>query len=135
MTGKVNRRYNTILRIMRDHLNVTLHEIRHSNGSIIRGASFYERNLRDPLLETALAIAESLEVKPDLLLYSFGILPKEDKEIIKSDPFFYMEKIKKMCNNHDNRYGKEDVDLYSLNVTRVSDYIRLNRRKKESVTK
>jgi hypothetical protein len=120
---------------MRDHLNITLHQIRYKNGSIVRGASVYERNIREPRIETALVIAESLKVNPDLLLYSFGILPKEDKEIIKSDPYFYMEKIKEMCNNHNNRYGKEDVDLYSLNVMRVSDYIKSNKGKKKNVTK
>ncbi len=132
MTGQMKRRYNTILRIMRDHMNITLRQIQYKNGTIIRGASSFDRDLREPRRDTAMCIAESLGVDPDILLYSFGLLPIFEKDIIKSDPFFYMEKIKKMCDNHDTRYGDEDVDLYSLNVARVSKYIKSGRRKKKS---
>ena len=134
MTGKMKRRYNTILRIMRDHLDITLHDIKYKDGSIIRGAAFFERNIKEPRRDTALSVAESLNVDPDVLLYSFGILPQKEKDIVKSDPFFYMEKIKKICDNHETRYGNEDVDLYSLNVARVSQYIKNSRRKKKSVS-
>lgn len=84
--------------------------------------SEYENHKIIPLRKTIINIANALNIAPDIIFYSFGYFGDKEIEIIKNDPFYYMEKIKELCNNHDNRYGKESVNLDDLNRTRAFEY-------------
>lgn len=123
MTNKKNR---SILRILRTLLDVKLKDIKQKNGTQIQGILYYEAKTANPLASTVECIAFAYGLKPDILLYSFGYLPEKEKAVISSDPFFYSEKIKELCDNHKNRYGKK-IDLDILNMQRCADYIANNR--------
>lgn len=119
-----------ILTLTRRFRGVSLVDVRHKGtGERIHSMSEFENNKRTPSGKMILDIAEDLDVHPDILFYSFGILPKYESDIIKLDPFFYLEKIKYLCNNHKSRYGNRDIDLNKLNDLRMFDYI--NKRKRE----
>lgn len=123
MTTKKNR---SILRTLRTLLDVKLKDIKYTNGAQIQGILYYEAKTANPLASTVECIAHAYGLKPDILLYSFGYLPKKEKAIISSDPFYYSEKIKELCDNHNNRYGKS-VDIDILNMQRCAEYIANNR--------
>lgn len=116
-----------ILKIIRTLMDVPLNKITYYDGKHIHGINTMEDGTgRQPLASTIISISESLGISPDILLYSFGHLPKKEREIITSDPFFYREKILELCNNHESRY-KEQVDIDLLNIKRSADYIENNR--------
>ncbi len=118
-----------LLRIFRQLQGITLQETSKNIGTDSNGRkihltaiSNYEREFYLPSRKTIKKMAEALRIMPDILFYSFGYLAEEEIEIIKSDPFYYMEKIKELCNNHVNRYGKERINLDELNRKRAFDY-------------
>ena len=113
-------------------MDVPLNKITYYDGKHIHGINTMEDGTgRQPLASTIVSISESLGISPDILLYSFGHLPKKEREIITSDPFFYREKILELCNNHESRYqeqkndpGKEVVnsfDNYSNRSYRINN--------------
>ena len=110
----------SILRMIRGKALV---DIKFENGKRICGLPGYETRKLEPSKKMVLEIAKSLGVNPDVLLYNFGFLSESEKKIIESDPFFYMNAIKKLCENHENRYGKnKPEDLKLLNVERAILY-------------
>lgn len=122
-----SKKARPILKIMRTLLDVELKNITYVDGKQIPGINAMESGItKQPFASTITAIAKSIGVNPDILLYSFGHLPENEKEIISSDPFFYREKILELCNNHESRYN-ENVDLDLLNIRRTSEYIEKNR--------
>lgn len=124
-----------ILTIFRKINNVPMRDVEDASGHRVHSISEYENNKRTPYKTTIVDIADCFKIKPDILLYSFGILPDEEMRIIKSDPFFYMEKIKELCNNHDNRYGEETIDLNQKNCYRALDYMKRGKLKSEVKSK
>lgn len=119
----------SLLRIFRQLQGITLQKTSKNIGKDNKGRNIhlsaisnYENEFFLPSRKTIKKIAKALKIMPDVLLYSFGYLGEEEIEIIKSDPFYYMEKIKELCNNHDDRYGKERIDLDELNRKRAFDY-------------
>ncbi|MGN6560729.1 MAG: hypothetical protein ACTHJ2_09420 [Candidatus Nitrosocosmicus sp.] len=118
----------TLLRTLRLMSGVQVKDIKNRYGVNKKGGQVtslhkYEKRKFDPDHKTIKGISESLGINPDILFYTYGLLPEEDREIIKEDPFFYMEKIKKLLNNHEKRYGKKNVDMAQLNINRCYDYI------------
>jgi transcriptional regulator with XRE-family HTH domain len=122
-----------ILRVIRKIQGMFQSDVQR-NGHKIESISLFENNVLTPSRKTIIGIAKALKVKPDVLFYSFGILPDEEMNIIKSDPFYYMQKIKKLCYNHDNRYGENDFDLNQMNYARAVDYINSGKAKDEGST-
>jgi hypothetical protein len=114
-----------ILKILRTLLDIDLNKIRYKNNSLIMGIPYYESLAKNPLRSTVESIAYALKLNPDILFYSFGFLPEKERQIIISDPFFYSEKIKELCNNHENRYESK-VDMEILNIKRCAEYIEEN---------
>ena len=116
-----------ILSIMRRMKAVSLMNVEEKTGHRIHNVSDYERLIRQPFPKTLLRLADVVDADPEVLYYSFGMLPDDVMKVIRSDPFYYMEKLRKLCDNHKYRYGKGvKVDLNDLNKARVFDY--LNRR-------
>lgn len=121
------KKNRAILKIIRTLLDVPLNKITYFDGKHIHGINAMEDGSgRYPLASTVVSISDSLGIKADILLYSFGHFPNKEREIISSDPFFYRDKILDLCNNHETRYS-EEVDLDLLNIRRAADYIENNR--------
>ncbi len=120
MKAKTNKHVLTIIRNIKA---LTMLELANKSGRMIHSISHYENRRVTPYPKTIKSIADILNIKPDILFYSFGMLPEDEMNKIKSDPFFYMEKIRKLCNNHSARYGNRDVDYDGLNRVRAFDYI------------
>jgi len=121
----------SILKIFRQIQGYTLARIaknicRYKKGAKNNGssatASYYESGTIIPSRKKIKTIAKILNISPDIIFYSFGCFGDEEIEIIKSDPFYYMEKIKELCNNHADRYGNEKVNLEDLNRIRAFEY-------------
>lgn len=124
MTKKTRKDHSdnicSILRMVREKAHV---DMKFENGKRIYGLAGYETRKLEPSKKMVLQIAKALNVKPDVLLYNFGFLAENDKKIIESDPFFYMNAIQKLCENHENRYGKNKPEnLKLLNVERAILY-------------
>lgn len=113
---------NDIQIIFRNIRRINLNKMVDLTKCCIASLSNHENYKVTPKVKNVLIVAKALNVKPDILLYSYGILPEDEQKIIKSDPFYYMEKIKKLCNNHSKRYGDEEVDLSTLNNLRAFEY-------------
>jgi transcriptional regulator with XRE-family HTH domain len=120
MDSKKVKHIQTILRTVR---GLSLREVREITGHSITGMSLHENKIMVPDKKIILSIANVLDVNPDILFYSYGILPEYEEGIIKEDPFYYMDKIRKICHNHEKRYGDKDVDLNKLNAARAFEYI------------
>jgi hypothetical protein len=121
------KKLRPILNIIRTLMDVQLNRITYADKRQIPGINHMEAgDIKYPRASTITCIAESLGIRPDILLYSFGHLPDKEREIVSSDPFFYREKILELCNNHESRY-QEQVDLDFLNIKRAADYIENNR--------
>ena len=120
------KKHTSILKLMRNILQIPLHKITYVDGRKILGIHYMEEGEVRPKESTILSISTSLKINPEILLYSFGYLPDKEQKIISSDPFYYREKILNLCNNHEYRY-ESNVDLDLLNIKRVADYIENNR--------
>ena len=121
------KKHRPILKIIRTLMDVPLNKITYFSGRHIPGINAMENGTtKHPLESTIVSICESLAIKADIVLYSFGYLPNNEKEIISSDPFFYREKILELCNNHESRY-EDNIDVDLLNIRRTADYIENNR--------
>ena len=114
---------NEVQKIFRHMRKMSLEKMVGLTKCCISSLSNHENYIIKPRIKNIHKIAEALNINPDILLYSYGILPEHAQEIIKSDPFYYMEKINKMCNNHSKRYGNEKIDLSNLNKLRAYEYI------------
>jgi hypothetical protein len=120
MDSKNIKHVQTVLRNIR---GISLREVKEIAGHSIAGISLHENKIMHPDKKTILSIAKVIDIKPDILFYSYGILPESEASIIKQDPFYYMEKIRKICHNHEKRYGNEEFDLNKLNSSRAFEYI------------
>lgn len=125
---KIYDKKYTLLRTLRFMTGVPVKDIKNKYGRNKKGGNvtslhLYEERKHEPEGTTIIGISESLGIKPDILFYIYGLFPPEDKKKIIEDPFFYMEKIKKLLNNHEKRYGKKNVDMAQLNINRCYDYI------------
>lgn len=133
------KKHKSILKTMRTLLEIPLHKITYHNFKQIHGIHDMEDGKTRPRESTVISISNSLGIKPDILLYSFGHLPPTEREIISSDPFYYSEKIQDMCNNHEHRYEGQSIgDIDLLNIKRCANYIetnRVGRKKKPKVRK
>jgi len=118
-----------IQRIFRNIRGLSLVEIQKMTGHGVATNSLNEKSKKNPSTKIVLSMAKVLEIKPDVLLYSFGYIPETERNIIKEDPFYYMEKIQKICYNHEYRY-KDEVDLNKLNNLRAFEYIHEKDKKK-----
>lgn len=123
MSKKKEKQRNSTLRTLRKIKNLTLIEL---NAKCRIGVSLicsFENNKILPSREAVVKISEGLEVNPDILLLSFGYLPESEMNIIRSDPYYYMDKIQKICKNHATRYSEENTNIDDLNIARTYDYI------------
>jgi transcriptional regulator with XRE-family HTH domain len=114
---------NNVLRLIRRIRDLSLHSLETKCKVGVTLLSSYENDKLTPSRETISRIANSLEIKPEILLYAYGYLPEKEMNIIRSDPYYYMDKIQKMCKNHDIRYSEENVNIDDLNMTRTYEYI------------
>lgn len=114
---------NKALKMIRTIRGISLRELQEKSDTSLNLLSFYETGKSIPSRETVFKIAKGLEVKPDVLLLSCGYLPDKEMNIIKEDPYYFMDKIQKMCNDAESRYSKENVNVDDLNVARTYDYI------------
>jgi transcriptional regulator with XRE-family HTH domain len=121
--GKKYPNQKTILKLFRSLKQFTLASFKEKTGIHTSLINHYENNLSTPSRETIAKIAKGLDINPDILFYSFGYLPEKERDIIRSDPYYYMDKIQKMCKNHATRYSEENINLDDLNMTRTYDYI------------
>lgn len=117
------RKKNEIQVLFRNIREMSLEKMVKLTKCCISSISNHENYIMQPRIKNIYKVAKALKINPDILLYSYGILPEYEQQIIKSDPFYYMEKINKICNNHSKRYGNEEIDLSNLNQLRVYDYI------------
>lgn len=109
---------------MRKLKDISIIKVKEKCGNKIYNVSAYERDERTPYVSTVFKLASAIEADPEVLFYSFGVLPPDITEIIKSDPFYYAEKIKELCDNHKSRYGVDvEVDLNDLNRMRSINYL------------
>lgn len=102
---------------------LTLKNVKDLTGRSQASTSLNENLKVIPARKTILNIAKILGINSKILFYSYGLVPKNIQEMIKSDPFYYMEKLEKLYYNHEKRYGGEDVDLDKLNAARAFEYI------------
>lgn len=127
MSNKVSKNKiipkNNVLRLMRRVRNLYLKDLQDKSGVGLNLICSYENDKMNPSRETIERIANSLEVKPDVLLYAYGYLPQKEMNIIRSDPYYYMDKIQKMCKNHESRYSEDNANVDDLNMTRTYEYI------------
>lgn len=130
---KIKKKSN-ISKLIRQLRNLNLKKLQEKTGVHSNLASRYENEILQPSKETVLRIASGLDVKPDVLLYAYGYLPEFEMKIIREDPYYYMDKIQKMCKNHATRYSEENISLDNLNMSRTYDYIikSMEEQKKES---
>lgn len=108
--------------LFRNLRGVSLKHVEDLTGHVATNLSTHENLRTIPELKTILNVSKVLDINPTILLYTYGIIPDKIKEMIKSDPFYYMEKMEKMYYNHDKRYGSDEVDLDKLNILRVFEY-------------
>jgi transcriptional regulator with XRE-family HTH domain len=121
--GKRNSNKKTILKLFRSLKQFTLLSFKEKTNIHANLMNHYENNLSTPSRETIARIADGLEVKPDVLLYAYGYLPDHEMILIKEDPYYYMDKIQKMCKNHASRYSEDNVNIDDLNIARTYEYI------------
>lgn len=112
-----------ILTLFRNTKCMRLVDLSEATGHMISSLSHYERGVLIPLPSTVISLAKGLGINPDVLFYSFGLLPKEEMGIIMSDPFYYMDKIKKLCNNSNRKKDCNDEDVNHNNTLKVFNYI------------
>ncbi len=117
------RKKNEIQVLFRNMRKMSLEKMVKLTKCCISTLSNSENYIVQPRVKNIYKMAKALNINHDILLYSYGILPQYEQQIIKSDPFYYMEKINKICNNHSKRYRNEEIDLSNLNQLRVYDYI------------
>lgn len=135
MSKRNQNKKPTILKLIRTLRNFTLLSFKEKSGIHTNLINNYENNLNTPSREMIARIAEGLEVKPDVLLYAYGYLPEKEMNIVRSDPYYYMDKIQKLCKNHNSRYSEENIDLNDLNLTRTYEYIIKSMEDKKSDSK
>jgi hypothetical protein len=109
--------------IFRNIRGLSLKEIEERTGHPRNCISLHEQLKEVPRNKTILNVSNVLEINPKILFYAYGALPQRILDMIKSDPFYYMDKIEKLYYNHEKRYGGEDVDLNKLNAARAFEYI------------
>lgn len=123
MRKKKTNNKATVLKLIRQLRNFSLKKLQEKIGIHANLANRYENEVLTPSKETVIRLADGLDVKPDVLLYAFGYLPENEMNIIKEDPYYYMDKIQKMCKNHAARYAEENTNIDDLNIARTYDYI------------
>lgn len=116
------RKPKHIQALFRTLRGLSLKHVEELTGHLDTTISTHENFKTVPEVRTINNISKALDINPTVLYYSFGLIPDKIKEMIKSDPFYYMEKMEKLYYNHDKRYGKEDFDLDKLNMVRVFEY-------------
>jgi len=109
--------------LFRNIRGISLKDIQNLKGHTPNSICLHENSKSIPETKTIFNVSDVLEINPNILFYSYGILPPRILSMIKSDPFFYMEKIEKLYYNHDKRYGNEEFDLNKLNGLRALEYI------------
>ena len=123
MSKKKEKTKNNILTILRKVKNLTIGEL---NEKCRIGASLisrFENYKLIPSREAVIKISNALEVKPDLLLYMYGYIPEHEVNIFRKNPYYFMDKIKKMCKNEESRLLEENTNIDDLNIARTYDYI------------
>jgi hypothetical protein len=120
MTNKKVKHVQVLFRNIR---GVSLKEIKDLTGHTTNSICLHENLKSQPEVKTIINVSKVLDINPKILFYAYGTLPTRILEMIKSDPFYYMEKIEKLYYNHEKRYGNEDVDLNKLNCIRALEYI------------
>jgi hypothetical protein len=121
---KITHKNKHIFTIMRKFRDISLACVKTKDGKKIFNVSAYERLEKLPFVETVEKLANAIGADPEVLYYSFGLMPRDVVKIITSDPFYYNEKIKELCNNHEVRYGKDVVvNLNELNKVRSFNYL------------
>ena len=109
--------------IFRNIRGLSLKQIEEITGHPNNCISLHEQLKEVPRNKTVINISNALEINPKILFYAYGTLPPRILDMIKSDPFYYMEKLEKLYYNHEKRYSGEDVDLNKLNSARAFEYI------------
>lgn len=120
MSKKKTKHIQTLFRNIR---GLSLKQVGALTGHTENTLCLIEQLKKTPNIKTTINVGNALEINPKILLYAYGTLPERILEMIKSDPFYYMEKIEKLYYNHEKRYGGEEVDLAKLNATRALEYI------------
>ncbi len=120
MDSKKIKHVQTLFRNIRE---MSLREIKNLTGRAEASISLNENLKIIPGIKTIFMVSEALEINPKILFYSYGMLPDKIQVMIRSDPFYYMEKIEKLYYNHEKRYGSEEFDLNKLNASRAFEYI------------
>lgn len=120
MAQKKIKHIQTLFRNIR---GLSLKQVSTATGHTENTLCLHETLKKTPNIKTAINVGNALEINPKILFYAHGTLPERILDMIKSDPFYYMEKIEKLYYNHEKRYGGMDVDLAKLNVTRALEYI------------
>jgi len=118
-----NKKIKHVQTIFRNIRGLSLRDIEERTGHHINSISLHEQLKDIPRQKTILNVSNILEINPNILYYAYGNLPAKILDMIKSDPFYYMEKIEKLYYNHDMRYKNEDIDLNKLNGVRALEYI------------
>lgn len=118
-----HKKKSHILKLFRNTKCMRLADLSEKSGLSLGSISLYERGKLIPLQNTIFNLAKTLGINPDVLFYSFGYLPEKEMKIIMDDPFYYMDKIRKLCDNSRRRVHVPDEEMNSLNATRVFNYI------------
>lgn len=114
---------NNVLKLMRRIRNLNLKNLQEKSKVGLNLISSYENDKITPSRETIIRLANALAVTPDVILYAHGYLPENEMNIVRSDPYYYMDKIQKICKNHATRYSEENTNIDDLNIARTYDYI------------
>jgi hypothetical protein len=102
---------------------MSLKAVGETTGHQQNNLSLHEQLKETPKIKTIINVSNALQINPKILFYAYGSLPQRILDMIKSDPFYYMDKLEKLYYNHEKRYGGEDVDLNKLNAARAFEYI------------
>ena len=86
--------------------------------------SYYENGRSIPKESKIIDIGNALEMDPDLLFYSFGLLPPHIKEKAKRFPFYFVEKMKEICESCKDLEKMSEKQLDEYNRVQIVSYMK-----------
>jgi transcriptional regulator with XRE-family HTH domain len=111
-----------ILKIARTVRGYSLKELSIKSNTGINILQYYESDKHIPGDKKINILSNALNIKKELLYFSFGLLPPQIRDKVKNFPVYYMEKIIELCNDDPSK-DKSEEEINFINKSSVIPYM------------